>query len=82
MSGFGPAAYEAARVLLEAVKTAAADGKITRKEVRDAVAATKDQPSILGFPITFDPKGDLAGGATYVFQVKDGDFVLVDVATK
>lgn len=82
LSGFGPAAYEAARVLLEAVKTAAADGKITRKEVRDAVAATKDQPSILGFPITFDPKGDLAGGATYVFQVKDGDFVLVDVATK
>jgi ABC-type branched-subunit amino acid transport system substrate-binding protein len=63
------------------MEAAAADGEITRKEVRDNVAATKDLKGILGFPITFDGKGDLKGGATYVFKVVGKDFELVSVAT-
>lgn len=81
LSGFGPSAYEATKILLAALEAAAADGKITREEVREKVAATKDHKSILGFPITFDSKGDLKGGATYIFKVVNGDFQLVSVAT-
>jgi len=81
LSGFGPSAYEAANILLEAMARAAEDGQITRKEVRDQVAATKNRPGILGFPVTFDDKGDLKGGATYIFRVENGDFKLLKVAT-
>jgi branched-chain amino acid transport system substrate-binding protein len=81
LSGFGPSAYEAANILLDAMTKAAADGDISRKEVRDQVAATKNRPGILGFPITFDKKGDLQGGATYIFQVKGGEFKMISVAT-
>jgi len=81
LSGFGPSAYEAARILLAAVERAAEDGAIDRKEVLEEVAATKDFPSILGFPVTFDEKGDLKGGATYIFKVRGDDFELVEVVT-
>ena len=81
LSGFGPSAYEAANILLDAVAAAAADGKISRKEVLEHVAATKDHKGILGFPVTFDAQGDLKGGATYIFRVKGDDFELVSVAT-
>ncbi len=80
LSGFGPSAYEAANILLDAMAKAAQDGKITRKEVRDNVAATKNRPGILGFPVTFDAKGDLQGGATYIFQVRNGEFKMISVA--
>ena len=33
------------------------------------------------FPITFDQKGDLEGGATYFFQVSGNDFKQVAVMT-
>jgi len=49
--------------------------------VLEEVAATKDFPSILGFPVTFDEKGDLKGGATYIFKVRGDDFDLVEVVT-
>ncbi|MEW5722298.1 MAG: branched-chain amino acid ABC transporter substrate-binding protein [Thermodesulfobacteriota bacterium] len=81
LSGFGPSAYEAAGILLDALAKAAEDGTLDRKEVREYVAATKDRKGILGFPVTFDPKGDLLGGATYIFKVVGGDFELVSVAT-
>ena len=81
LSGFGPSAYEAANILLEAMARAAEDGQITRAEVREQVAATKNRPGILGFPVTFDEHGDLKGGATYIFRVQGGDFKLLKVAT-
>lgn len=80
LSGFGPPAYEATMIILEAMKKAASDGKITRAEVLDNVAATKDYKGILGFPVSFDEKGDLAGGATFIFKVVGNDFKLVKVA--
>jgi len=81
LSGFGPPAYEAMNILLTAMDQAAADGDITRKEVIDYLHQVKDYKGILGFPVTFDKKGDLAGGATYFFQVTGTDFKQVEVMT-
>jgi branched-chain amino acid transport system substrate-binding protein len=80
LSGFGPPAYEAAKILLAAMAKAAADGDITRKEVMNYVAQTENYRGILGFPVTFDKKGDLMGGATFIFKVVGSDFQLVKVA--
>ena len=45
------------------------------------VAETKGYKGILGFPVTFDKKGDLEGGATYFFKVVGKDFKQVAVMT-
>jgi len=81
LSGFGPPAYEAMNILLTAIDQAAADGDISRKEVVENLHKIKDYRGILGFPVTFDSKGDLQGGATYFFQVKGNDFKQVAVMT-
>ena len=81
ISGFGPPAYEAMNILLTAVDKAAADGDITRQEVVQYLHETKNYNGILGFPVTFDSKGDLEGGATYFFQVSGDDFKQVAVMT-
>jgi branched-chain amino acid transport system substrate-binding protein len=80
LSGFGPPAFEAAKILLAAMAKAAADGDISRKEVMKYVAQTENYRGILGFPVTFDKKGDLMGGATFIFKVVGSDFQLVKVA--
>jgi branched-chain amino acid transport system substrate-binding protein len=81
ISGFGPTAYEAMNILLTAVDKAAADGNIARQEVVKYLHETKNYKGILGFPVSFDKKGDLEGGATYFFQVSGGDFKQVTVMT-
>jgi branched-chain amino acid transport system substrate-binding protein len=81
LSGFGPPAYEAMNILLTAIDQAAADGNITRKEVVEKLHQIKNYKGILGFPVTFDDKGDLEGGATYFFQVKGNDFKQITVMT-
>jgi branched-chain amino acid transport system substrate-binding protein len=81
LSGFGPPAYEAMNILLTAIDQAAADGDITRKEVVENLHKIKSYNGILGFPVTFDAKGDLEGGATYFFQVQGNDFKQVAVMT-
>jgi branched-chain amino acid transport system substrate-binding protein len=81
ISGFGPPAYEAMNILLAAIDKAAGDGKISREEVLRNVAQTKNYRGILGFPVTFDKKGDLEGGATYFFKVEGKDFKQVAVMT-
>ena len=81
LSGFGPPAYEAMNIMLTAVEKAAADGDITRKEVIKYLHQTKGFKGILGFPVTFDAKGDLEGGATYFFRVEGKDFNQLAVMT-
>ena len=71
LSSYGPLAYEAANIILNAVKTV---GKADRAAVRDAVRNTKGYRGILGQDITFDQKGDVAGAAVYVYQVKGKGF--------
>jgi len=74
LSSYGPLAYEAANIILEATKKV---GKADRAAIRDAVRATKNFKGILGTPISFDEKGDVAGGIIYFYQVKGTDFVQV-----
>ncbi len=81
LSGFGPPAYEAMNILLTAIDQAAADGNITRKEVISKLSAIQNYKGILGFPVSFDAKGDLRGGATYFFKVKGKDFEQVAILT-
>ncbi len=81
LSGFGPPAYEAMNILLTAIDAAAQDGKITREEVLEHLAKTRDYNGVLGFPVTFDEKGDLKGGATYIFKVSGKEFKQVTVMT-
>jgi branched-chain amino acid transport system substrate-binding protein len=81
LSGFGPPAYEAMNILLAALDKAAKAGKMTRQEVVKNVAQTINYKGILGFPVTFDQKGDLEGGATYFFKVEGKDFRQVTVMT-
>lgn len=81
LSGFGPPAYEAMNILLTAIDQAAADGDITREEVMAKLSAIKDYKGILGFPVSFDEKGDLLGGATYFFRVKGDNFEQVVILT-
>ena len=71
VSSYGPLAYEAANIILEAIKKV---GKADRAAVRDAVRATKNYKGILGIPIIFDDKGDVAGGVIYFYQVKGAGF--------
>ena len=78
-SSYGPLAYEAANILLEAIKKA---GKADRAAVRDAVRATKDYKGILGFPISFDDKGDVGDADASVYQVKGKGFELVKSVSK
>lgn len=81
LSGFGPPAYEAMNILLTAIDKAAKDGDISRNEVLKCVSQTANYRGILGFPVTFDEKGDLKGGATYFFQVVGKDFKQIAVMT-
>ena len=81
ISGFGPPAYEAANILLTAIDKAAKANKLNREGVLAEVAKTKNFKGILGFPVTFDKKGDLEGGATYFFQVAGKDFKQLAVMT-
>jgi branched-chain amino acid transport system substrate-binding protein len=81
LSGFGPPAYEAMNILLTAVDKASQDGTLTREEVLSHVVKTSNFKGILGFPVTFNEKGDLQGGATYFFKVAGKDFKQVTVMT-
>ena len=81
ISGFGPPAYEATNIMLSAIDKAAKDGQISREEVILYLKDTEGYKGILGFPVTFDEKGDLKGGATYFFQVVGGDFKQITVMT-
>jgi len=74
LSSYGPLAYEATNIMLEAIKKV---GKPDRALIRDAVRATKDHKGILGQGIAFDDKGDVATPTLYVYQVKGANFELV-----
>ena len=81
LSGFGPPSYEAMNIMLTAIDMAAKDGDITRQEVVDNLHKIKGYQGILGFPVTFDAKGDLKDGATYFFKVEGNDFKQIAVMT-
>jgi branched-chain amino acid transport system substrate-binding protein len=71
IGSYGPLAYEATNILLNAIKKV---GEPNRAAIRDAVRATTNYYGILGFPLSFDGKGDVRGGQVYVYQVKGAGF--------
>ncbi|MEA4884187.1 MAG: branched-chain amino acid ABC transporter substrate-binding protein [Clostridia bacterium] len=79
MSVFSGQSYEATNILIAAMKQASSLGasKFNRAEVLQAVAKTVSFKGILGFPISFDPKGDVVGSSIFVYQVKGDDFAQV-----
>lgn len=74
---FGPPAYVATVVLLEAIERAYNAGDLSRAGVRAEVAATNQSESLLGIPISFDAQGDIRDADFFVYQVQDGAFVPV-----
>ena len=67
VSSYGPLAYEATNIILSSIEKV---GKLDRAAIRDAVRATESYTGILGFPITFDDKGDVQGAQVYIYQVQ------------
>jgi branched-chain amino acid transport system substrate-binding protein len=62
-------AYDAALIIIDAVKRVAASGKpVTRDAVRDAIQTAK-VPTIQG-TVSFDANGDLADRTVSIFQIK------------
>jgi ABC-type branched-subunit amino acid transport system substrate-binding protein len=76
-TSFGPPTYAATLAVLEAIQRASDAGNLSREAVRDEVAATNQELSVLGIPLAFDENGDVVGASFYMFQVVDGAFVLV-----
>jgi branched-chain amino acid transport system substrate-binding protein len=74
-STYSPEAYDAANIIIEAIKTAKEAGSVTREAVNDAV----DKIDYKGITaqIKFAENGDLpeGEGTVNLFQVKDGEIV-------
>ena len=69
--------YDAATVIIEAIKTVAATGKpVTREAVRDAIQAGKFKT--LQGEISYDANGDVNSKVVSVFQVKKDDKAPLD----
>ncbi len=72
----GPSALSA-RIALEAIQRCNAAGSISRECVRNEIAATNVQSSILEYSISFDDNGQLDGGRFFLYRVEEGAFVLL-----
>jgi branched-chain amino acid transport system substrate-binding protein len=78
VSSYGPLAYEATNLMLAAIEKT---GSLDRAAIRDAVRATENYEGILGFPISFDDKGDVVGANVYIYQVQGTGFELVSTVS-
>jgi branched-chain amino acid transport system substrate-binding protein len=76
---FGPPSYTATMVVLEAIQRAYEADNLSREGVRDEVAATDMETTVMGTPLAFDENGDVLGAQFYIFQVQDDNFVYVPV---
>lgn len=74
---FGPPTYLATQVIMRAVATACTDGKATRAEVRKLIAKTSLKTTVLGIPLSFTANGDPKAAKFFIFQIKNGKYVLV-----
>jgi branched-chain amino acid transport system substrate-binding protein len=72
----GPAAL-AARVASEAIQRCYEADTLTRECVVEEIGATDMETSLLGIPVSFGEGNQLEGGKFFIFQVQDGEFVLV-----
>lgn len=72
----GPSAL-AARIVLEAIQRCYDAGTLTRACVVQETAATNMADSLLGIPVSFGPGNQIISGEFFIFQVNEGNFVLV-----
>jgi branched-chain amino acid transport system substrate-binding protein len=73
---FYGSAYEAAQVLLQAIKNSPVkNGKISRADVISHLAS--DTFSTIFGSVKFDSKGDVSGGGIYVYQAKGTEMVVI-----
>jgi branched-chain amino acid transport system substrate-binding protein len=77
LTTFGPTAYLSAQVLAGAISRACKDGKATRAEVTAQLFKTRAAHSIIGEPIRFNANGDRVGARFRIFQIKNGQRVLM-----
>ncbi|MEA2386982.1 MAG: branched-chain amino acid transport system substrate-binding protein [Thermoleophilaceae bacterium] len=73
-SPFGAPNYVAAQMYATAATSACKDGKISRDELRLAVAKVKLGSTILGGPMAFTANGDVAGAKFFVFKIVGGKY--------
>jgi branched-chain amino acid transport system substrate-binding protein len=76
-TSFGAPTYAAMMVALEAVQRAEKSGTLSRDTVLAELGKTDQSSSVLGIPIKLNAKGDVENASFFLFQVKDGKFVLV-----
>jgi branched-chain amino acid transport system substrate-binding protein len=73
---FYGSAYEAAQVLLQAIKSSPVkNGKISRADVISHLAS--DTFNTIFGSVKFDSKGDVSGGGIYVYQAKGTEMVVI-----
>jgi len=72
----GPSAL-AARIALEAIQRCVEADDLSRACVRDEIAATDLSDSLLGIPVAFGEGNQVEGAEFFIFQVQDGEFVLI-----
>jgi branched-chain amino acid transport system substrate-binding protein len=76
-TSFGAPTYAAMIVALEAVQRAQKAGTLSREAVLAELGKTDQSTSVLGIPIKLNAKGDVDNASFFLFQVKEGKFVLV-----
>ena len=79
-STYSPEAYDATNAMIEAIKTAAAAGTVTRASVEDAVN-NLDYKGITT-EVKFAPNGEVAQATVNLYQQKNGKIVELGDITK
>jgi branched-chain amino acid transport system substrate-binding protein len=74
---FGPPTYAAMEVVATAILAACEEGDASRAAVTEQIRNVEIPDSLLGQPIKFDENGDLVNAKFFIFQVKKGNFELV-----
>jgi branched-chain amino acid transport system substrate-binding protein len=74
-STYSPEAYDATYAMLEAYKTAASSGGITRKSVLDAIKKLNYKG--ITATIAFQPNGEVSVATVNLYQQKAGKIVLI-----
>lgn len=76
-SPFGAPNYVLAQMYANAITKSCKDHKITRTELRKNFAKVSLKSTILGTPIRFTSRGDLAGAKFHIFKIVNGKYTTV-----
>jgi branched-chain amino acid transport system substrate-binding protein len=76
-SPFGAPNYVLAQMYANAITKSCKDHKITRTELRKNFAKVSLSSTILGTPIRFTSRGDLAGAKFHIFKIVNGKYPTV-----